>query len=280
MTGSPDHDHRNNGQPALPLWGRIAIVTGGAGGMGRAHALRLARLGADVAIFDRDLNVARQYGETLQASSVVEELQMLGRRAMGIEADLSDPGQAAAAISEVVRAWGAIDILVNNAGGAITPIERSTATLSPAEDVEILITSNLRTTFNCCRAAAPHMRTGGAIVNIGSAGIDLDNRLGQLAVYSAMKAAITRYTRSLAVELGPRGIRANCVAPGIIETARIKAQSNSRGIGTPSQAAKVPLGRLGVPEDVATVVAFLVSDEAGYVTGECLRVTGGMTLLS
>jgi 3-oxoacyl-[acyl-carrier protein] reductase len=263
------------------LDGKVAIITGGAGGMGRAHAHRLAQLGADVAILDIDLNVAARYGENLSADTVMDEIRAMGRRSVGVQADLSKQDQASAAIAQVASELGRIDILVNNAGGAITPAERSAASETPLEDTELMFAANFYSMLHCCQAAVPHLKvSGGAIVNITTAGIDMTPASGRLAMYSASKAAVLRYTKSLAVELGPHGIRVNCVSPGIIETARIKAMSAQRGIGTPKQAQANPMRRLGTVEDVAGVVEFLVSDLSAYVTGENIRVTGGATLVS
>ena len=265
----------------MTLDGKVAAVTGGAGGMGRAFALRLAHAGADVAILDIDLNVAARYGEQLSAASVPDEIRALGRSSIGVEADLSDPDGATGAIEQVVAKLGRIDILVNCAGGAISPVERSAASMTPPEDVDLLFRANFLTMINCCRAAIPHMKgSGGAIVNLATMGVDVTPPSGRHAMYSSVKAAVLRYTQSLAVELGPEGIRVNCVSPGLIETARIKASAAARGLGTSKQAEANPLRRLGTPEDVAGVVEFLVSDAAGYVTGENIRVTGGSTLLS
>lgn len=263
-----------------PLIGRHAVVTGAGGGMGRAHALRLARLGADVVVVDRDLAAWRRWNEDVTAGSVVAEIESLGRRSTGVEADLSDPAQADAAIARAVESFGSIDVLVNNAGGAITPIGRSQASISSVEDTEQLWRANMLTTVNCCRAAAPHLtRPGASIINIATGGVDIDTSSGSNAVYASVKAAVVRYTRSLAVELGPSGIRANSISPGLIETARIKALAAERGLGTPEQIAGVPLRRFGTTADVAGVVEFLATDLSGYVTGECIRVTGGTELV-
>lgn len=262
------------------LRGRTAIVTGGAGGMGRSHALRLARLGADVAIFDVDLLVGRQWNEQLTADSVVEEIRALGVAGLAVEVDLTDAVATDAAVAQVVREWGFIDILVNNAGGAITPYDRSTPTGTSDEDARRVVDVNFFSTVNCCRAAAPHLRRpGAAIVNIATGGVDLEVAGARLAIYAAAKAAVVRYTRSLAVELGPDGTRVNAISPGYIETARIRALAASRpAVGTEVTKA-VPLGRPGVEEDVSAVVEFLTGDLSRYVTGECIRVTGGMHLM-
>ena len=265
--------------PGRTLAGKRAVITGAGGGMGRAHALRLARLGADIAIFDVDLDVAKRWGEEVQAPTVADEIRDLGVQCLAVEADLSRAEQAAAAIGQVVEEWSTIDILVNNAGGAITPIERSTPTGTSDEDARRVLDVNFFTTINCCRAAAPHLRRpGAAIVNIATIGVDIEAPGGRLALYAAAKAAVARYTRSLALELGPDGIRVNCISPGLIETPRIRAQSAVRGLGEPGQAQTVPLRRLGTSDDVSAVVEFLVTDPSGYVTGECIRAGGGIHL--
>ena len=264
-----------------PLAQRRAVVTGGAGGMGRAHALRLARLGADVAILDIDLDVANRWDEQLTAPTVAEEISALGVESMAIEVDLTDAASTDAAVAKIVAEWSAIDILVNNAGGAITPYERSTATTTSDEDVRRVVDLNLVGAVNMCRAAAPHLRRpGGSIINIATIGVDIETGQGQLALYAAAKAAVVRYTRSLAVELGPDGIRANCVSPGLILTARIRALAAARpGAGGNDPSATIPLRRAGEPEDVSAVVEFLAGDLAGYVTGENIRVGGGIHLV-
>ena len=261
--------------------GKRAIVTGAAGGMGRSHALRLARQGADVAIFDIDLDVASRWNETLEADSVAEEIRALGVECIAVEVDLTDAAATKAAIDRVVAEWTTIDIMVNNAGGAITPFDRSTATTTTDEDVRRVIDLNLVATVNCCRAVAPHLRRPDAsIINIATIGVETESTGGRLALYSAAKAAVVRYTRSLAVELGPEGIRANSLSPGLIETARIKALAAARpGLGGDDPAAAIPLRRLGTPDDVSKVVEFLASDLAAYVTGDHLHAGGGIDLI-
>ena len=218
---------------------------------------------------------ARKY----QAPTVADEIRDLGVQCLAVEADLSRAEQAAAAIGQVVEEWSTIDILVNNAGGAVTPIDRSTPTSTSDEDARRVLDVNFFTTINCCRAAAPHLRRpGAAIVNIATIGVDIEVPGGRLALYAAAKAAVARYTRSLALELGPDGIRVNCISPGLIETPRIRAQSAARGLGDPGQAQTVPLRRLGTSDDVSAVVEFLVTDLSGYVTGECIRAGGGIHL--
>lgn len=263
------------------LEGKRAIVTGGAGGMGRSHAHRLARLGADVAIFDVDLAVSARWNEELQADTVAEEIRGYGADCIAVEVDLTSAAATQAAVEQVVAAWGAIDIVVNNAGGAVTPFNQSTPTLTTDEETRRIIDLNLMATVNCCRAVAPHLRRPGAsIINIGTIGVDTEAVGGRLALYAAAKAAVVRYTRSLAVELGPDGIRANTLSPGLIETARIRAQAAARpGLGGEDPAAAIPLRRTGTPDDVSAVVEFLASDLSGYVTGDHIRVGGGIDLI-
>jgi len=264
----------------MKLDGKTAIVTGGARGLGRAYALRLASLGADVAIVDINLDGAAEFGERLSAPSVAAEIERMDRRSIGIRADLTQRSQAFGAIEKAHEALGRIDILVNNAGGALTPAERSHASATPEEDTRLLMDVNFMSTLHCCQAVAPVMKRqgSGVIVNISSqSGITTYNQ-GLLAVYAAAKAAVTHYTRYLAAELGPHGIRANCLAPGVMLTARVAAQAAARGIGTDAEAAKVPLRRLGQVEDCAGVLEFLATDLSQYVTGQVISVCGGAVL--
>ncbi|WP_035595416.1 SDR family NAD(P)-dependent oxidoreductase [Hyphomonas polymorpha] len=261
------------------LQGKLAIVTGGAGGMGRSHALRLAELGANVAIIDIDLKVAARYGETLSAASVRDEILNLGRDSIAIEADLSDRKAAFDAVHQIERHFGRIDILVNNAGGAITPIGSSSASMASEEDRNTLFAANFHTAVNMCQACVPALiKEGGVIVNISTVGVCLDDAAARFAMYSASKAAVEKYTRSLAVELGPKQVRVNCIAPGLIATPRVASQAAARNLATGGQADAIPLRRLGQASDITGVVEFLVSDLASYVTGECIRVSGGLQL--
>lgn len=265
----------------MKLQGKRAIVTGGARGLGRAYALRLAALGADVAVVDLDLNGAAQYGEALAADSVAGEIEKLGRRGLGVQADLSVNDRAQEAVAAVVAAFGGVDILVNNAGGAVTPSDRSDASSVPEGDLRTVMDANFMSTVFCCQAVAPVMvrQGGGVIVNTSSqAGVTTYNHQGKLAGYAASKAAVAQYTRYLAAELGPHGVRVNCLAPGVMLTARVAAQAAARGIGTPAEMLRVPLRRFGQVEDCAGVVEFLVTDLSRYVTGQVISVCGGAVL--
>jgi len=265
---------------STPLVGKVAIVTGAARGIGRAYALRLATLGADVAIVDIDLDGAAKFNEELTAPSVAEEVAGLGRRGLGVQADLGDRRAGEDMVKRVVDTFGRVDILVNNAGGLITPVDRSQASIVPDKDIQLIIDTNLMSTIHCCRAVVPGMRAQGGdiIVNIASTAATTTYSDGLIAHYAMTKAAVLSYTRHLAAELGKAGIRANCIAPGIIMTARVAAQAASRNIGTAADTSAIPLGRLGTPEDCAGALEFLVTDLSAYVTGQCISVCGGRVL--
>lgn len=264
----------------MSLEGKIAIVTGGGRGLGRAYALRLAKLGADVVIVDRDLNGAAIYGEELSAASVREEVIALGRRSIEVQTDLTQRSGADEVIKETMSTFGHVDIIVNNVGGLITPMERSQGSLTPEEDIRVLLNVNLMTAIHCCQAVIPAMKQqqSGVIINISTAAARSVSQDGRMAMYGAAKAAVVHYTRSLAGELGPFGIRANCLAPGIILTGRIKQQAQARGLGTAADVERIPLRRLGETEDCAGVVEFLATDLSRYVTGQCISVCGGAVL--
>lgn len=259
------------------LSGKRAAVTGAARGIGRACAVRLATLGADVAVIDIDLESGRHY-EGEPEGATVTEIEAMGRRALGLQADLSDERQARGAIEAAVDGLGGLDILVNVAGGAVTPYERSRPTQSPTDDIRRLIDLNLMSTIYCCQAAAPALRTcgDGVIVNVASTAAFTVFPDGSNSAYAMTKAAVLHWSRHLAAELGPDGVRVNLFAPGITLTGRVAAESSSTGYS--SRAAEVPLRRLGQPEDCADVMEFLVTERAGFVTGRCIPVDGGWVL--
>lgn len=264
----------------LPLAGKTAIVTGAARGLGRAYALRLARLGADVAISDLNLDGAADWGEALGAATVPDEVIAIGRRSLGVQADLSRADGVAQVVDAVMAAWGRVDIIVNNAGGAIARTSGPLGTETSPDDYDLLMDANLRSCVLMCQAAAPAMKAqgGGVIVNISSQTGVSPLPGGGLAVYGAAKAAVAMFTRALAAELGPHGIRVNAIAPGIIMTARVAAQAAARGLGTNAQAEALPLRRLGTVEDCAGVLEFLATDLSQYVTGQIICADGGAVL--
>jgi 3-oxoacyl-[acyl-carrier protein] reductase len=228
------------------------LVTGASRGIGKAIALELARAGADV--------VVGYHSGKDEAEAVAAEV---GGRAA--QADVADPGQA----TRLVEECGELDVLVNNAGltrdGLLARM--------PDDDWSVVLQTNLGGVFHTCRAAARGMmrRRRGAIVNVSSV-VGLHGNPGQTN-YAAAKAGIIGFTKSLARELGSRGVRANVVAPGYVETRLTDVISEEmRGL----MLQNTPLGRLGQPEDVAGAVRFLCSDEAAFITGEVLLVDGGL----
>ena len=234
------------------LEGKTALVTGGSRGIGRSVALELARAGANVVVGYRS--------EAGEAEAVASET---GGRA--VQADVSDPEQAKALVDEA----GEIDVLVNNAG---TTRDGVLARMLD-DDWRTVLETNLSSTFYTCRAAARGMmkRRGGAIVNVSSI-VGVHGNWGQTN-YAASKAGIIGFTKSLARELGSRGVRANVVAPGYVKTALTDAIPEE---ARATMLENTPLGRLGDPENVAAAVRFLVSDEASFITGEVLLVDGGL----
>lgn len=253
------------------LDGRVAFVTGGAQGIGRGVALRLAEAGADVAIADVDEGAA---ADTLAA------LARLGGKARFFHADLASATQARDAVGATVSIFGRIDVVVNNAGiFPMTPaLELDEATWDRVLDI------NLKGAFFVAQAAARAMPQGGSIVNVAS--IDAFRPTGNLAHYDASKGALVMLTKSLASEWAKRNVRVNCVAPGGVTTPgatqTMKTMSKSLGADVSKLvegfAQRVPLGRMGTPDDIALATLFLASDASSYVTGETIIVDGGVLL--
>ncbi|MCW8131789.1 MAG: 3-oxoacyl-ACP reductase FabG [Planctomycetota bacterium] len=242
--------------------GKVAVVTGGARGIGKAISKRLSDLGADVAILGRNVEAAQAFAAELSAG---------GRRAKGYACDISDAKQVDAAIEEVVKDFGKIDVLVNNAG-----ITQDGLLMRMSDEAwSKVLETNLTGVFRAIRAVARPMlkARSGAIVNIGSV-VGLIGNAGQ-ANYCAAKAGLIGLTQSAAREFGPRGVRVNAVAPGLIETDMTANLSDDQKKGLTGN---LPLGRAGKPEDVAGVVAFLAGDDAAYITGQVLAVDGGMVM--
>ncbi|MER5335526.1 3-oxoacyl-ACP reductase family protein [Micromonospora sp. NPDC002717] len=242
------------------LNGKVALVTGGARGIGAAVALRLAQDGADVAITYEH--------STDRAAVVVKQVEALGRRALAVRADSADPAAVRDAVDRTAAALGRLDILVNNAGvflvGPVTELGD--------DEVERTLAVNVRAPFLAAQAAARHLTEGGRIINIGS---NVGERavFPGLSLYSMSKTALVGLTRGLARELGPRGITANLVNPGPTDTDANPAD----GPNAAAIAGFTALGRYAAPADIAATVAHLASPEAGYVTGAVVNVDGGFT---
>lgn len=242
------------------LDGRVSLVTGAAQGIGRIIALELAAAGADVVVAD----IMEEGVET-----VAEEIGKLGKRALAVRLDVSDEESARAAVEAAMSEFGQVDHLVNNAG--ITR-DNLLIRMKPEEWSSVLAV-NLSGVYNCTRSVVRYMmkRRYGRIVNITSVIGQMGNP-GQTN-YGATKAGVIGFTKSAARELGSRGITVNAVAPGFIEspmTDNLSEEIRERLL------ANVPLARLGLPEDVAKAVKFLVSDAASYITGAVINVNGGM----
>ncbi|HII39830.1 MAG TPA: SDR family oxidoreductase [Thermoplasmata archaeon] len=247
----------------MSLEGRAALVTGGSRRIGRVLALALARDGADVAITYR-----RQVRE---ADAVVRSIRKLGRRSFAIRADLTRPADCRRAVNAAARRFGRLDVLVNNVGEWIVKPVASTR----LEEWREVIDSNLTATYLCSQAAVPWMRKQGwgRIVNLGTAGAYRAHGTARMASFYAAKAGIVAFSKALAREVGRYGVTVNVVSPGVIRSPELPL-SRARGRTDPDTA----VGRPGTGADLAAAVRFLVSDEAGFVTGDVLGVTGGWLL--
>jgi NAD(P)-dependent dehydrogenase (short-subunit alcohol dehydrogenase family) len=247
--------------------GKAVVVTGGAHGIGRASALRFASEGASVAIVD----LRGDEGEQVAA-----ECQAAGGRGLAYHADVSEPDQVAAVVGRIKSDLGGIDVVHSNAGR----LSAGTVLEVPLAEWNRIFAVNVTSMFLVARAAAPIMQEGqgGAIVTTGS----ISGLLGEpaLAAYTASKAAVVNLTRQMAIDFARCGVRVNCVCPGWVDTGFNDPQFAYDGLPAEDIAAlierTVPMGRQGLPEEMAAAVAFLASEDASYITGQTLVVDGGL----
>ncbi|MBT6156081.1 MAG: 3-oxoacyl-[acyl-carrier-protein] reductase [Planctomycetaceae bacterium] len=247
----------------MRLAGKIALVTGGSRGIGKAVVQALAQEGAKVAFVYRSNSEA--------AEQLVSELELDQCEAIALQGDVASKEDADKIVEQVLEKWDKIDILVNNAGIIRDGL---LATMSE-ENWQAVISTNLNSVFNFCQAVTRTMMSArfGRIINMSSIAADVGNP-GQ-ANYAASKGGINGFTRCIAAELARRGITVNAVSPGFIETDMTTAVRNAAGDQIKK---KIPVRRLGQPQDIANAVLFLASDEAAYITGQILNVDGGLTL--
>jgi NAD(P)-dependent dehydrogenase (short-subunit alcohol dehydrogenase family) len=246
----------------MSLEGRKAFVTGGASGIGRGICLRLAEMGVDVAVVD--VNRA-------SAEAVAREVEEHGRRGLAVEADVSSSASVAQAVEAVHRGLGGIHILVNDAGIAdVVPLEQMSE-----ERWDRMIAVHLKGTFNCTRALVADLIGAGwgRIVNVASVAGVTGGGAG-LSHYAAAKGGIIAFTKALAHELGPKGITVNAIAPGLIDTPMTRQGVVSEDLFRMT-AANAPVRRVGVPADIAAACAYLVGEDAGFLTGQVISPNGG-----
>jgi 3-oxoacyl-[acyl-carrier protein] reductase len=246
----------------INLHGKVAIVTGGASGIGKSIALLFAQQGAQVAIADVD---------DLRAQEMVQDMEAANQGAMAIHLDVTDKSSADAMAESVIGRFGRIDILVNNAG-----ITRDNLLLRMSEEEwDQVVDTNLKGVFLCTKAVLRQMisQRWGRIINMSSL-VAITGNPGQ-ANYAASKAGVIGFTLTMAKEIASRNITVNALTPGFIATQMVeKLSQDTQG----AIKERIPLGRFGLPQDVAAVVAFLASDEASYITGQAIGVDGGLSL--
>lgn len=253
----------------MRLRDRVAIITGGGSGIGRETSWIFAKEGAKIVIADL---------VSEQASDLAQQLRAKGHCATAVQMDVTSLTEAYSLVELVLREYGQIDILTNVAGGSAGPVISTRHTLfadSTKERWDEMIGLNLYGALNCTRAVINHMiaRRSGRVINVASTAGMMGMR--KSAVYSAAKGGVIAFTKALAKEVGEYGINVNCVSPGIVGSARIRQMSQEM---VQQWMDGIPLARLAIPEEVASVILFLASDESSYMTGENLTVAGGLTL--
>ena len=247
----------------MTLRNRVALITGGSRGIGRGIAARLAQNGARVAVAYRSNKAAAQ--QTLR------QLQANGAECVAVETDISDPVRAEQLVKTVVDRFGRVDVLVNNVGD----FRWGTVAETTLEDWNGIFSSNLLTVLYMCRASLPHMRRGrwGRIINLGAVGAERAFGQAKISAYAAAKAAVVALSRSLALEEAKNGITVNVVNPSSVDENELTLEEARR-----IRDARFPIGRPPTVEDVAATVAFFASEEAEYVTGQVVNVSGGWML--
>jgi 3-oxoacyl-[acyl-carrier protein] reductase len=251
---------RERGNDMDDLLGKISIVTGSAMGIGKEIALRLARDGSDIAVVD----IEKELG-----LSTVKEIQSMGQKSLFFEVDVAQWDQVKAMVDEILRNFKKVDILVNNAGilGPVVPVWEYSV-----EDWDRVVETHLKGTFLCCKAVIPPMlkQKSGRIVNISSIAGKEGN--ANMSAYSASKAAIIAFTKSLAKEVAQQNIIVNCISPALIETRIVEEMGEEQ---RKILLSKIPMGRFGKPPEVSALVKFLVSEECTFSTGQCFDISGG-----
>jgi 2-hydroxycyclohexanecarboxyl-CoA dehydrogenase len=262
------------------LNGKIAFVTGSGRGLGHVMALRLAQMGADVAIHDIDEASPAKYGEFASLTDAAARIAALGVRTLAVTGNIGDPAAVARMKAEIEGKLGEVDILVNCAGGDIgaaggKPNPNNALDIS-FDDIRVLTNNNLIGTMLVCQAFVPAMvkRGQGCVINIASAAAHMG--VSPEVVYSTLKAAVVHYTRCLAKELIDAGVRINAVSPGATKTARFQATRTVDPTRMDSSARS--LNRYAEPDEIADAVGFLASPRAKFINGQVLRVDGGVTL--
>ena len=249
------------------LSGKVAFVTGGGTGIGRACALAFAREGAKVAVAGR---------RTGPLASVAREIEAAGSESLALECNVTDAAAARTALDQAEKHFGQLNVVVNNAGAAVVATVENTSD----PDWDRIIATNLTGTFLVSRAALPALRRagGGAIVNIGSI-LGIVARKDR-AAYCASKAGVGGLTRAMALDHAQDKIRVNCICPSLIETdlgAQVMSQNPNAQAEREKRIAEIPMGRIGTPEDVAMMAVYLASDEASWITGASFPLDGGLT---
>ncbi len=261
----PHADHGEDGYVGHDrLAGKSAVITGGDSGIGRAVAIAFAREGADVLLSYLD-----EHDDARETARLVEEA---GRSAVLVPGDLADPDHCRAVIDRAVEVFGRIDVLVNNAAYQMS---RESLDEIPDEEWDHTFQVNITAMFHLCKRAVPHMPEGSSIINTAS--IQQDQPSPTLLPYASTKGAVVDFTAGLAQMLGPKGIRVNCVAPGPIWTPLIPATMPPDTVA--SFGTDTPLGRAGQPAEVAPAFVLLASDEASYMSGARIAVTGGKPII-